>query len=136
MSTRDDTRRSSHAGMRTGIRVATPRRRLAPRRSARSNWRSVMLRQLPGARAGPRRAARRARRRVRLACVLFHAMTGSAPFRRPSSVETLTAHLHEPVPSAHAWCRDLPPAVDAVLARGLAKAPGDRPPSAGELVAQ
>jgi DNA-binding NarL/FixJ family response regulator len=70
-----------------------------------------------------------------LACVLFHAVTGSAPYRRPSEVETVAAHLNEPIPSARAWCRDVPAALDDVLHRGLAKDPDERPATAGELAA-
>jgi CheY-like chemotaxis protein len=68
-------------------------------------------------------------------CLLFHALTGRAPFVRPTAVETMLAHLHDPPPSARALCGDVPQAVDDVLRRALAKDPGERPATAGELVA-
>jgi hypothetical protein len=61
-----------------------------------------------------------------LACVLFECLAGVPPFRRDSDVAMMFAHLHEPPPSICAMRHGLPPGVDAVLARALAKAPADR----------
>ena len=69
-----------------------------------------------------------------LGCVLFHALTGAAPYRRDSDEATLWAHLNDPPPTVSgADGTGLPVAFDAVLARALAKAPPDRFPSAGDL---
>lgn len=66
-----------------------------------------------------------------LACVLFHALSGAVPYERGSDLEKLYAHAHQPPPALATVRPDLPPAVDEVLQRGLAKDPRDRPPSAG-----
>ena len=70
-----------------------------------------------------------------LGCMLFECLTGEGPFRRPSEVATLFAHLEEDPPSASARHSPLPAAIDPVLARALAKEPGERQSSCAELVA-
>ena len=67
-----------------------------------------------------------------LGCVLFAALTGEAPFRRPTVPATMSAHFHDepPRPSEHA---PVPREFDPVIARALAKRPEDRYPSAGDL---
>ena len=47
----------------------------------------------------------------------------------------LYAHISEPPPSVTERRSELPPQIDEVIARGMAKQPDDRYPSAGELVA-
>ena len=64
--------------------------------------------------------------RYGLACVLFEALTGSPPFHRDTAWATMWAHYTDPVPSACERRPALPRAVDAVLARGLAKDPDER----------
>lgn len=73
--------------------------------------------------------------RYALACVAFQALTGTPVFPRPTDAAILYAHVDEAPPSASARRPELPPAVDAVLARGLAKAPADRPATAGAFAA-
>ncbi len=68
-----------------------------------------------------------------LGCVLFHALTGAAPYGRDSDEATLWAHLNEPPPPVHGLTPEVPEAFDAVVARALAKAPEDRFASAGDL---
>jgi YVTN family beta-propeller protein len=70
-----------------------------------------------------------------LGCMLFECLTGESPFRRPSEVATLFAHLEEDPPSASARHSALPAASDAVFARALAKEPDERHSSCVELVA-
>jgi streptogramin lyase len=70
-----------------------------------------------------------------LGCMLFECLTGESPFRRPSEVATLFAHLEEDPPSASARHSALPAAIDAVIARALAKEPDERHSSCAELVA-
>ena len=70
-----------------------------------------------------------------LACVAFVLLTGSLPFRRGDAMATLFAHVNDPVPPASRSRAGLSPAIDAVLARGLAKAPADRFGSCGEFAA-
>ncbi len=71
-----------------------------------------------------------------LACLLFECMTGSVPYRARSDVAAIFAHLEEPVPRASERAADLPAAIDAVLARGMAKRPEERYESCAELVAE
>ena len=71
-----------------------------------------------------------------LACVLFQALTGEVPFRGDSGVGVIYAHLESEPLSASEVNPDLPQAVDGVLGRGMAKAPGDRYRSAGELAGE
>src|SRR5262245_44633600 len=64
-----------------------------------------------------------------LGCVLFHAVTGRVPFPERESSSKMWAHLNEPPPAADRPARVL----DPVIRRAMAKDPGDRFPSAGDL---
>jgi serine/threonine protein kinase len=68
-----------------------------------------------------------------LGCVLFTALTGSVPFDLDSDMAKLYAHDRSPAPSVLERAPDLPPAFEDVLARAMAKRPGDRYRSAGDL---
>jgi Protein kinase domain len=70
-----------------------------------------------------------------LGCVLYECLTGKPPFPHASEVAVLYAHLHDVPPPASELRPGLPPALDASLARALAKQPEERHRSAGELVA-
>ena len=70
-----------------------------------------------------------------LACLMFECLTGGVPYGNRSEVAAIFAHLEEPIPSAGERRPGLPPAIDAVLERGMAKDPGDRFESCGALVA-
>jgi YVTN family beta-propeller protein len=70
-----------------------------------------------------------------LGCVLFEALVGAAPFPRDSEVATMYAHLEEDPPLASECRPGVPVALDAVIARALAKDPEDRWQSGGELAA-
>jgi serine/threonine-protein kinase len=61
-----------------------------------------------------------------LACASFEMLCGAPPFRREHSMAVLSAQLTDPPPSLVARRPELPAAVDAVMARALAKAPADR----------
>jgi hypothetical protein len=71
-----------------------------------------------------------------LAAVAFEALTGRAPFVRREPSAVLLAHVREPVPDASEVRPALPVAVDATLARGLAKDPADRFASGNALVGE
>jgi DNA-binding beta-propeller fold protein YncE len=70
-----------------------------------------------------------------LGCLLFECLTGSLPFRDRSEVAAIFAHLEEAPPVASERHEALPPTVDAVLARAMAKEPEQRFDSCRELVA-
>ena len=61
-----------------------------------------------------------------LACSAFEMLAGQPPFKRDQGFAVLWAQLSAPAPSLRALRPDLPPAVDQVMARALAKAPDDR----------
>jgi YVTN family beta-propeller protein len=70
-----------------------------------------------------------------LGCVLYECLTGEIPFRRDNQAALVYAHLMADRPKVTAGRADLPAAIDAVVEKAMAKAPADRYPSAGELVA-
>jgi streptogramin lyase/predicted Ser/Thr protein kinase len=70
-----------------------------------------------------------------LGCVLYECLTGDPPYPQDSEVAVLYAHLKDPFPSVTAKRPDLPPALDAVVAKAMAKRPEDRFATAGELAA-
>jgi len=70
-----------------------------------------------------------------LACLLYECLTGDVPFRRPSDVAVIYAHLEEAAPKASERVVALNAELDAVLERGLAKAPAERWQTCGALVA-
>jgi serine/threonine protein kinase len=63
-----------------------------------------------------------------LACSAFELLTGAPPFRRDDAVAVMYAHMQAPPPRLTSLRPDLPPAVDGVLAKALAKSPADRYP--------
>jgi WD40 repeat protein len=67
-----------------------------------------------------------------LAILSFEALTGRPPFTGSNVVELAGAHASSPPPSLG---HGLPPALDAVMARALAKRPAERFASALELAA-
>jgi serine/threonine kinase PknH len=68
-----------------------------------------------------------------LACVLYECLTGSPPYSSDSAGVLVSAHLLEPIPHPSAKRSGIPRAFDSVIARGMAKKPEDRYPSAGDL---
>lgn len=62
--------------------------------------------------------------------VLFETMTGRPPFEADRAVSVLMKHCASPVPKATDMCPDLPPGLDAVIAKALAKESKDRYPTA------
>jgi serine/threonine-protein kinase len=68
-----------------------------------------------------------------LACAAFELLAGEPPFPRDKSMAVMYAQLSAPPPVLSARRPGLPPAVDEVLLRALAKAPGDRYASCGEF---
>jgi serine/threonine protein kinase len=64
-----------------------------------------------------------------LACTTFEMLAGAPPFRRDQGLAVMWAQLSAAAPSLRAERPDLPPEVDQVIARALAKAPDDRYPT-------
>ena len=64
-----------------------------------------------------------------LACTAFEMLTGSPPFQRDDDLAIMWAQVSAPPPALSEQRPDLPPAVDGVLRRALAKSPADRYPS-------
>jgi hypothetical protein len=67
--------------------------------------------------------------------LLVHALTGQEPFPHHDPVMITYAHVSQPPPKPSERKPELPAALDAIVARGMAKEPGERPESAGELMA-
>ncbi len=70
-----------------------------------------------------------------LGCVLYECLAGRPPFAAGSNEAVLFAHLEAAPPRLTAERPDLPPAIDRVVQRAMAKAKEDRFTSCRELVA-
>jgi serine/threonine-protein kinase len=70
-----------------------------------------------------------------LGCVLYECLTGRPPFPAESNEAVLFAHLERAPPRVTLERPDLPPAIDQVVQRAMAKAKQDRFASCQELVA-
>jgi serine/threonine protein kinase len=68
-----------------------------------------------------------------LACVAFALLSGKPPFHRNEAMAVMYAHLSAPPPMLTSLRPGLPPEVDEIMRRALAKAPDDRYPSCGEF---
>ena len=68
-----------------------------------------------------------------LATMAYEFLAGVIPFEGEGVLELLYAHVHRQPPPASSRNPELSPAVDAVLARGLAKDPAARWESAAEM---
>jgi serine/threonine protein kinase len=69
-----------------------------------------------------------------LGCVLYECLTSTPPFSQGTEHAVLHAHLVDPPPSVTRVRPDLPHGLDGVIATALAKDPGERFASCGELV--
>jgi Protein kinase domain/Domain of unknown function (DUF4328) len=69
-----------------------------------------------------------------LGCVLYECLTGQPPFSGGSGEAVLLAHLEAPPPQVTALRPDLPPAIDQVVARVMAKDPAARFPTCRALL--
>lgn len=71
-----------------------------------------------------------------LGCSLYRMLVGKTPFARSGGMAAMVAaHLSEPPPKVTAARPDLPPAIDAVIVKAMAKEPADRYQTARELAA-
>ena len=70
-----------------------------------------------------------------LACASFELLSGTLPFKRDGGLAVVWAKLSEDPPLLSPRREDLPAAIDGVMARGMARAPGDRFGNCGEFAA-
>jgi serine/threonine protein kinase len=68
-----------------------------------------------------------------LGCLLYECLSGKPPFPSDLDVTGLYAHLEQPPPKVTASRPELPAAIDAVVAKAMAKRPEERFQSAGAL---
>jgi serine/threonine protein kinase len=68
-----------------------------------------------------------------LACTAFEMLAGEPPFKREQGIAVMWAQLQAAPPSLTALRPDLPPGVDQVIARAMAKSPADRYQSCREF---
>jgi WD40 repeat protein/tRNA A-37 threonylcarbamoyl transferase component Bud32 len=68
-----------------------------------------------------------------LGCMLYECLVGQPPFRRDSDLAVVFAHLETESPAPSAQRPESPAALDAVIARALAKEPERRYPSCREF---
>jgi non-specific serine/threonine protein kinase len=66
--------------------------------------------------------------------VLYQTLTGKKPYERETDVAVMFAHMTEPPPKVSEARPELPEALDAVIARAMAKAPEDRFPTCREMI--
>ncbi|WP_083889606.1 serine/threonine-protein kinase [Nocardia pneumoniae] len=70
-----------------------------------------------------------------LACTLFWMLTGTPPYSGPNPAAVVNSHLYAPIPVLSRVRPGLPPTLDSVLARAMAKRPADRFASCAEFAA-
>jgi hypothetical protein len=68
-----------------------------------------------------------------IGCTLFHLLTGTVPFPEESTLLKLLAHRTHSRPSARRLRPEVPPELDVVLRKALARDPDDRHLTPGEL---
>jgi ABC-type transport system substrate-binding protein/class 3 adenylate cyclase len=69
-----------------------------------------------------------------LGCVLFECLTGASPFMRDTDLRVIFAHVNEPPPLLTAARPELPPQIEAVVQRALAKEPDERYSTCSEFL--
>ena len=69
-----------------------------------------------------------------LGIIAFEMLTGVQPFEGDSPLAVILKHVHDQPPSIRAVNPDLPPAVDEVIQRSMAKDPQDRFPSGRSFI--
>jgi serine/threonine-protein kinase len=70
-----------------------------------------------------------------LGCVLFEMLAGGPPFTGGSSQSVRARHLVDPVPSLRTVRRTVPPSLESVIDKALAKVPADRYRNAEQFIA-
>ncbi|HEY2636159.1 MAG TPA: protein kinase, partial [Solirubrobacteraceae bacterium] len=68
-----------------------------------------------------------------LGCMAYETLTGRVPFDGPTEVAKMFAHVNDPPPSPRAAVPAVPPQLDAVVLRAMAKDPAERFATAADL---
>ncbi len=68
-----------------------------------------------------------------LGVILYEMLAGKVPFRGSSAIATLRQHVERPLPSIREVRNDVPPQVESLLDRALAKKPEERYPNVSAL---
>jgi len=71
-----------------------------------------------------------------LGCVLYEGLTGEVPYPEPTPAAKMYAHRSADPPSVPARRPDVPPALDAVVRRAMAKDPSERHQTPGEFASE
>ena len=66
--------------------------------------------------------------------LLFELLTGRQPFPGPTPIDYAQQHLNQPIPSLQEYNPNLPPELEPILTRAIAKSPRDRYPDILNLV--
>jgi serine/threonine protein kinase len=61
-----------------------------------------------------------------LGVVFFEMITGRKPYNAATPIELSMQHLHAPIPKAKQYIRDVPPEVEQIIVKAMAKNPEDR----------
>lgn len=70
-----------------------------------------------------------------LGVTVFQMLTGRVPFDAPTPLAVLMAHINQPIPAIAEFRADLPPGLQAVFAKAMAKDSEARYATAGDLAA-
>ncbi|MGH3875025.1 MAG: protein kinase domain-containing protein [Pseudonocardiaceae bacterium] len=68
-----------------------------------------------------------------LGCVLYHCLTGEVPFPHEEIAALMWAHVHDEPPPATTRRPELPPQIDGIVAKAMAKQPENRYTTCREL---
>jgi eukaryotic-like serine/threonine-protein kinase len=69
-----------------------------------------------------------------LGVVVFELLTGQLPYQASTASQVISRRILAPIPSANALNPNLPPAIDSVIQKALAKEPSKRYERAGALI--
>ncbi len=67
--------------------------------------------------------------------MLFEALVGHPPFESENPVNVLMMHVSDPVPDIRELVPDIPPMLEDIITRSLAKDPADRPQTIDDIIA-